>query len=245
MQKGFTLIELAIVLVIIGLLVGGVLAGNELIEQSKIRSTIKELESYQTAVDVFHEKYRCLPGDCDRQMAISSEIAHNGDGDGFIEWYWEVVESWEVLSETNIITGEYTGTGCGGTELGPGINIPESSICENCGYQIRHWNDGRLLYNNRTGNFLTLAEYDCTANNPILANPLTSLTAYTIDAKIDDGRPAAGKIFGIGSAEWWDGTWQTPKCTNSTGGSSDMDVDYDLATTDTALCSLFYELRWQ
>jgi prepilin-type N-terminal cleavage/methylation domain-containing protein len=61
---GFTLIELSIVLVVIGLIVGGVLAGREMIRQAEIRSVISEELRLQTAVATFKGKYDCLPGDC-------------------------------------------------------------------------------------------------------------------------------------------------------------------------------------
>lgn len=62
-QKGFTLVEVSIVLTIIGLLVGGVLAAQNLIRAGEIRSTISELQTYQVAVNTFTEKYLAVPGD--------------------------------------------------------------------------------------------------------------------------------------------------------------------------------------
>lgn len=63
-QPGFTLIELSIVLVIIGLLVGSVLVGQELIEAAEFRKIVRDIERYETAVYAFRDKYNCLPGDC-------------------------------------------------------------------------------------------------------------------------------------------------------------------------------------
>jgi prepilin-type N-terminal cleavage/methylation domain-containing protein len=62
-ESGFTLIELAIVLVIIGLLVGGVLVGRDLIEGAKVSATISQIQKYNTAADTFREKYGYLPCD--------------------------------------------------------------------------------------------------------------------------------------------------------------------------------------
>ena len=62
-QAGFTLIELSIVLVIIGLIVGGVLTGQDLIRAAEIRATIGQYEKYNTAVNTFRTKYNGIPGD--------------------------------------------------------------------------------------------------------------------------------------------------------------------------------------
>jgi len=90
-QHGFTLIELSIVLVIIGLIVGGVVTGSELIEQSKLRSQITQIERYQTAVNAFTLKYNALPGDVRGAQADAfgmitrSGLAGHGDGNGILE----------------------------------------------------------------------------------------------------------------------------------------------------------------
>jgi len=61
---GFTLLELSIVLVVIGLIVGGVLVGRDLIQAAELRSILTQLERYDTAVMAFKLKYGCMPGDC-------------------------------------------------------------------------------------------------------------------------------------------------------------------------------------
>lgn len=62
-KKGFTLIELSIVLVIIGLIVGGVLVGRELIEAAEERAVVGEIQKHQTAFNMFKLKYNAMPGD--------------------------------------------------------------------------------------------------------------------------------------------------------------------------------------
>jgi prepilin-type N-terminal cleavage/methylation domain-containing protein len=63
-NSGFTLIEMAIVIVIIGLLIGGVLVGRDMISAAEVRAQVLQIEKYNTAANVFREKYACLPGDC-------------------------------------------------------------------------------------------------------------------------------------------------------------------------------------
>src|SRR5436305_84684 len=91
-QFGFTLIELAIVLVIIGLVVGGVLVGRDLIATSQLRATMTQVEKYNTAVKTFRTKYNALPGDMKAADAANfglfqlaeSPAFSKGDGNGLI-----------------------------------------------------------------------------------------------------------------------------------------------------------------
>src|SRR5262249_3826116 len=78
MTKGFTLIELSIVLVIIGLIVGGVLVGQDMILSAQIRNAIKQVEQFNTATEAFKSKYNCLPGNC--ANATDYGFAVNGSG---------------------------------------------------------------------------------------------------------------------------------------------------------------------
>jgi prepilin-type N-terminal cleavage/methylation domain-containing protein len=62
-QSGFTLVEIAIVLVIIGLLLGGVLKGQEMIENSKIKSIVNDMKAVQAAYNGYIDRYKAIPGD--------------------------------------------------------------------------------------------------------------------------------------------------------------------------------------
>lgn len=119
--QGFTLIELSIVIVIIGLLVGGVLVGRDLKKAAEIRSVISSLEKYNTAVHTFRLKYNCLPGDCMNAAQFGGAARNNtlgrGDGNGLIEGTntganalcGEVILFWSDLSLSNLVDGAFIG----------------------------------------------------------------------------------------------------------------------------------------
>lgn len=82
---------MSIVLVIIGLIVGGVLVGQDLIRAAGVRATISQIEKYNTAVNTFRGKYGALPGDLNASVATQfgfaarGPFAGEGDGNGVIE----------------------------------------------------------------------------------------------------------------------------------------------------------------
>ncbi|HPV33193.1 MAG TPA: prepilin-type N-terminal cleavage/methylation domain-containing protein, partial [Methylotenera sp.] len=86
-QTGFTLIELAIVLVIIGLLLGGVLKGQELINSAKVKNMASDLKNIQIYVYSYQDKFKAIPGD-DKSAITHVGAAVNGDGDGEIDGAW-------------------------------------------------------------------------------------------------------------------------------------------------------------
>jgi prepilin-type N-terminal cleavage/methylation domain-containing protein len=88
--QGFTLIEMSIVLVVIGLIVGGILTGQEMIKSATVRSEVSELEKVETAIYAFRDKYGGLPGDLSNATTFfgttdaNGYTVANGNGDGTI-----------------------------------------------------------------------------------------------------------------------------------------------------------------
>ncbi|OGV76899.1 MAG: prepilin-type N-terminal cleavage/methylation domain-containing protein [Methylotenera sp. RIFCSPLOWO2_02_FULL_45_14] len=108
-QTGFTLIELAIVLVIIGLLLGGVLKGQELINSAKVKNMANDFRNIQVYVYSYQDKFRALPGD-DKAAVNHVGAANNGNGDGLIGGAWnassgESFDFWQHIRLAGLATG--------------------------------------------------------------------------------------------------------------------------------------------
>jgi prepilin-type N-terminal cleavage/methylation domain-containing protein len=90
-NRGFTLLELSIVIIIIGLVLGGILVGRDLIKAAEVRAQISQIQSYNSAATVFTDKYKYLPGDITATAATKygfnarGQYAGEGDGNGILE----------------------------------------------------------------------------------------------------------------------------------------------------------------
>ena len=81
-QQAFTLIELSIVLVIIGLITGGILTGRDLIAAASVRAQVTQIEKFNAAASTFRTKYGFLPGDIPDPDATRFGFAARGTGAG-------------------------------------------------------------------------------------------------------------------------------------------------------------------
>jgi prepilin-type N-terminal cleavage/methylation domain-containing protein len=223
MKHGFTLVELAIVLVIIGLIIGGVLQGQELIRVSQLQQTMKQLDSIKTAANTFKLKYNCLPGDCPGATVYfgyvgscfmatpsGSTATCNGDGNGQMGYPFsmsgtdrtENYKFFQQLSAAQLIEGEYTGyvTGPSATPL-PGADTPipkRSSVSSQSGQN----RIGVGYMESTTGGTSSVPGilWDGPYGNSIFItsswsfNGLAVEDAYFLDLKFDDGLPASGLI---------------------------------------------------
>lgn len=93
-QKGFTLVELAIVITIIGLLIGGILKGQEMITNARVVATVNMVKAVETATTTFRDTYRGMPGDisgdaipgCDNRCDLSASSGRNDRMIGSPTW---------------------------------------------------------------------------------------------------------------------------------------------------------------
>lgn len=118
-QSGFTLVEIAIVLVVIGLLLGGILKGQQLINSARVRNLADQNSGVQAAYYGFVDRFRNLPGDMDCTAATTnvgeavdsdcSSTPIGGNANGRIDTVGEAGAVWAHLSAAGFLTGTYTG----------------------------------------------------------------------------------------------------------------------------------------
>jgi prepilin-type N-terminal cleavage/methylation domain-containing protein len=180
-QAGFTLIEIAIVLVIIGLLLGGVLKGQELITSARVRNLISQQDGVKAAYFGFLDRFRALPGDYGLASTNIANVAAgaNGNGNGQIQSVLgggtidEHIAVWDHLSKAGFINGSYTYAALPETPASVPSN-PYVRYIEVINDNVYGAGGGAVRHNIKTGNQIP---------SDILAE---------IDRKIDDGNPVGG-----------------------------------------------------
>ena len=182
-QRGFTLVEMAIVLVIIGLLLGGILKGQELITSARVRNIADQNSGVQAAYYGFIDRYRQVPGDWPEINAAQAipNVDNGGDASGRLDGdVWEEgLYLWEQLSKAGFIQGNYTG----GSGSAP--NAAETDVAPRNAF-----NGFLMLF--RTDDYEgddAVERLNLTLGRGIPVNVLREL-----DLKIDDGLPETGVL---------------------------------------------------
>ena len=168
-EQGFTLVELAIVMIIIGLLIGGVLKGQQLIENAKVTSTISQIKGFQAALNSFRDTYGAMPGDMrnalsrlsgcssDGSKAINNCAAGDGNGlilEGVSKFAWdaevaadpETIQAFKHMALADLITGVQTNASGAATKKADGWGWGEShpAAALRGGYELFYSTDTKI-----------------------------------------------------------------------------------------------------
>ncbi|OED36801.1 hypothetical protein AB833_25670 [Chromatiales bacterium (ex Bugula neritina AB1)] len=189
-QQGFTLIEIAIVLLIIGLLLGGVMKGQSMINSARVRSIANDLTGIETAWISFQDRYRSLPGDFGTAATHIAAGSANGDANALVDSEAEAGAVWQHLSSAGFISGSFDGAAVASRADTACAVATCPSNPFNGFYKI-----GYSL--NATGR--TAAAHELTTGGGI---PVAVL--YELDLKIDDGSPVTGRLRAFAGDEYGD-----------------------------------------
>lgn len=255
----FSLVELSIVLVILGLLTGGILAGQSLIRAAELRAVSTESSRYITAISSFRDKYFGIPGDFNKAVAFGWGST-SGDNDGIIEntaaatgtdaagGVNEISAFWNHLQNAGLIEGSYTVAA--GVSLTPvSGHIPRSKVSSGVWNVIGLNTVGvagtstpvigattqaaSTFYAGTYGNALLLGGL---GTSILPTGVLKSEEAWNIDTKMDDGRPDQGVVLTLesqGSGTAGAGCGNQATLTTALAASS-----YDLTNQSSSACSL-------
>ena len=195
-ESGFTLVELAVVMIIIGLLVGGILKGQEMIANAQVTSTVAQLKAIDAATGTFRDMYDAFPGDMDdaatRLPNCGAAACGNGGGNNRLDVTslaggGEALDFFPHLQAAELVTNVngdgYMDADIAGNEIVPGYSNGAAAL--------------GVLANPRAGHYLSVT----LTGTPGTAN-LKPLDAARMDRKIDDGNAitgAAGGVDGVGA----------------------------------------------
>lgn len=255
----FTLLELAIVMVVIALIIGGITLGMSSLRQSELQSVIAEYNQFAYASSQFMQQYGGPPGDIIDAVSYwgdnttycsdgdgtnnGSPGTCNGDGDGKIYTSntlatldathpSEPFRAWQQLSLAKFYQNNLTGLPGSGAALQstPDTNVPKSKF-KNAGWSF--YNNTALVGNANWYNqdLGNLLMFGDPATNTMTQSAaLTPAEAAQIDRKIDDALPATGRVVAMKPAP----STITPNCTTSAVDASAL---YNLTYNDVA-CNL-------
>lgn len=209
-EQGFTLVELAIVMIIIGLLITGVLKGQEMIANAQVTATVSQVKAIDAAILTFQDVYDSLPGDisnagtrvpnctdtCDQSGDANGRIDDTGPGEA-VTSASENRAAFTHMAAADLLTG-ISATPSATVEAGD--SVPNAEVGGALG--IAYTSGGTTNVDGavsgvslRGGHYLTIvADPTAAVSGEDAAQPLTPSQAERIDRKLDDGSPNLGSV---------------------------------------------------
>ncbi len=181
-QRGFTLVEIAIVLAIVGLVLGGVFQGQALVDSARVRAMSTEISGIQTAMLSFQDRYRAIAGDFSKASLQIDSAAVAGNGNGRIDASAERAGVWQQLSLAGFISGSYDGVQ-GATGTASDVNCSPTTCPQNpfSGFY-------KISYGSQA------ADSGDAANEIFTGDQVPVHILSQLDARLDDGVANTGKF---------------------------------------------------
>lgn len=198
-QSGFTLIEIAIVLVIIGLLLGGVLKGQELINSAKVKNLATDFKNIPVYIYGYQDKFRALPGD-DQDAAThlgagAAQSASGVAGNGVIDGNWNSTTStdetyifWQHVRMANLAPGP--------TSLADATYIPTNAVGGIIGIQSGTSDKTKAPMTDAAGAVAIRGSY------VICSSSILGKFVKQLDTQMDDGNTATGSMMATAVANY-------------------------------------------
>ena len=245
-QRAFSLLEISIVLVLVGLLIGAISLGQSVIRGAQLRGVATEQERIANATMLFMNEFAGFPGDlrnateywglsaagaaCATTPGVGTTTC-DGNGDGLIgpsDTSNESFRFWQHLSNAGLIDGKFSGVQDGAAQFGSTAkNVPTSKLPSGAWF-VFNWgsqSNSDLFFDGDYTNAMSLG--GIVSGNDPSANLLEPSEAFNIDTKVDDGRPGLGRVRSI---------W--PDCTGASAGAQGTTATYALQHSDIR-CRLF------
>jgi prepilin-type N-terminal cleavage/methylation domain-containing protein len=251
-NTGFTLIELAIVIVVVGLLLAGVATGASMIKKATFDTVITDMQSYKSAFSAFVERYRAIPGDMSKAEFYFPTCPVtagncNGNGNDSINQddggSYEPLAAWRVLYLANMIpTGIQAVIDSPGSEV-LGLTMPSSKI-KAAGYIMAgpggHFGDGGYsgVYSpwaDRHTNAVFIGKASLINERGLATGALEPGDAFNLDHKMDDGAESNGLFVGASTGKFRSITHGD----SASGCVINSGANYDLTVTITNCISGF------
>jgi prepilin-type N-terminal cleavage/methylation domain-containing protein len=254
--KGYTLLEMSVVLSIIAVLLGSIFIVQTLVRSSHMQTMLSEYDKYVKAVNEFNTKFLSLPGDMNNAESMwGSDLGGcpntpantvpkvatcDGNGDGKIgdsttggvlsdpqEWF----RAWQHMSNAGFIQSSFTGAqGPGGAaEAVPTLNVPGSAL-SGAGFTLHYYlrtSDG-ALWADQYGHVMSVGLF--TAGSLTQGPILSPDEALAIDLKIDDGKPGRGLVR----------AWRTSVLSGCTVSDTTQDAQAYSTVNSARSCSLVF-----